>query len=48
MNIKELREILDKIEEEIMNDPDLLKKCAEFQKKYGTITAKDLLKTFTI
>jgi len=45
---EEIQKKLDEIEEKIANDPDLLRKCAEFQKKHGTITPKDLLKEFTI
>lgn len=46
--LKEIRELIDKIEKKLANDPDLPKKCEEFQKKYGTLTAKDLMRTFTI
>ncbi len=39
-------EEIDKIIEEVMNDPELPKKVEEYQKKYGTLSEEDMLKRF--
>ena len=48
MTIEEEIKSIDKIIEEIMNDPELPKKVEEYQRKYGTLTEEDLRKQFTI
>lgn len=45
---EEKGEIIDGIIEKVMTDPNLLKKAEEYQKKYGTMTEKDLRRAFTI
>ena len=44
----EVIEALERIVEEVGNDPEVRRKEEEFQRKYGTLTAEDLLRPFTI
>lgn len=44
---KTLKEI-EKIMEELLNDPEFREEMEEYQKKYGTLTQEDLSKEFTI
>jgi len=47
-DITSLKKRLKEIDERFDKDPDMLKKAEEYRKKYGTLTEKDLMKTFTI
>lgn len=45
-NKDEEGKIIDGIIEKVMNDPNLLKKAEEYQKKYGTPSEEDLMKVY--
>jgi hypothetical protein len=45
---EELMSTLKRKVEEVENDPEVVKKAEEFQRKYGTLTREDLDITFTI
>jgi len=44
IDINYLKNKLKEIDKRFYEDPNLLKKAEEYRKKYGTLTAKDLMK----
>jgi hypothetical protein len=46
--VKSTDDSLQKINEYLRSDPEILKKVEEFTNRYGTVTEKDLAKTFTL
>jgi len=45
---EELRKILMKIHKKVMNDPEVKRRAEEYCRKYGTLTAEELDREFTI
>ena len=46
MNKEEVKEILIRAHNEVMNDPKVKERAEEFVRKYGTLTAEDLNRVF--